>query len=116
MINLEKFSKFSIFCILVLLTSCTVTNMHSNANLEMINSVQDARTAIKIGMSMSEVQNMWGEPNDKRVSNEDVIWGYVHLVAKIGIMPSVAHRHKSVSITFVNSQVTRVDYIEQQMM
>lgn len=109
--------KRTAICLIILvgLFGCTAKNIHNNPNVERITSVEQARSEIKVGMSMSDVLGKWGEPNSKSIQNETVAWGYAYVTSTIYPLPGMKHKQsRFITITFKNDHVTHVDLSETQ--
>lgn len=120
MIKLNNAQIFIFFTILIFISSCTATNINSNYNLENITSVEQARSQIANGMSFTDVQNKWGNPNLKRTTDNHTEWTYNYQTSSLSLSPkSLLSQHtpikaKSVAILFINGIVSNVAYGEYE--
>lgn len=120
MIKLKIIKILIIFAIYISISSCTATNINSNYNLENINSVEQARSQIANGMSFTDVQNKWGNPNLKRTNNNHTEWTYNYQTSTLSLSAkSLLSQHtpikaKSVTIFFINGIVSDVGYGEYE--
>ena len=120
MIKLKIAKFFALATVYMCISSCTATNINSNYNLENITSVEQARSQISNGMSFTDVQNKWGNPNLKRTNNNHTEWTYNYQTSSLSLSAkSLLSQHtpikaKSVSIFFINGIVSDVGYGEYE--
>ncbi|WGI22145.1 outer membrane protein assembly factor BamE [Amylibacter sp. IMCC11727] len=104
------------------LSACTVGNIHNNKKLDGINSVQQARQAVRPGMSMQAVADLWGKPSFKNVQNNTTLWSYVNRNTVLkgnnllgaAITGAAPANTKTVTVWFnASGRVNKVDYTEQ---
>ena len=104
------------------LSGCVLGNIHNNTKTAGIDSVQKARAAVRPGMSMVQVKEIWGTPNLTSTNNGRTLWSYVHqstsynakdvLNASIGGV--VLGDERRIEVQFNSrGRVSRVDYSAQ---
>ena len=104
------------------LSGCVLGNIHNNSKTAGIDSVQKARAAVRPGMSMAQVKEIWGSPSLTSSSNGRTVWSYVHqstsydakdiLNASIGGV--VIGDERRIEVRFnTKGRVARVDYSSQ---
>jgi outer membrane protein assembly factor BamE (lipoprotein component of BamABCDE complex) len=116
-----KIAKFVIVAtVYMCISSCTATNINSNYNLENITSVEQARSQITNGMSFTDVQNKWGNPNLKQTNNNQTEWTYNYQTSSLSLSPKsllsqhIPKKSKGVTIYFINGIVSDVGYGEYE--
>ena len=62
---------------LMIASGCTITNMHNSQALSQIDSYNDVGKSIKVGMSMTQVAEILGEPKLKNSMNRQDQWTYL---------------------------------------
>lgn len=97
----------------LMMSGCLSTNtVYDNKSVREINSLSEARSLIKKGMTMAQVEAKLGKPNGRTVFNNDTIWQYTS--ARVNIFLPVPADVKSLSITFnASGRVKDVSFTSQ---
>jgi len=80
-------------------SGCISTNtVYDNKSVRAIDSLAEAKSLLKPGTSMAQVETKLGKPNERTVFNNDTIWQYSS--ARVNLLLPIPADTKLLSVTF----------------
>ena len=94
-----KRSAIAVLICTMAVSGCLATNTaYDNKSVREIDSLAEARSLVKPGMTMAQVEEALGKPNGRTVFNNDTIWQYSS--ARVNLFLPVPADTKILSVTF----------------